>query len=91
MAAGGRWGNAAKLTPWKLEATSLPTLQFFAYMQPGKAFLVVGHSLSTIYSMATDIPPYQGKVVFFTGDRKGTRECIPVVFPPRMGFSGRSA
>jgi hypothetical protein len=79
-------GNATKLTPWKLEATSLPTLQFFAYMQPGEAFLIIGLSLSTIYSTATDIASYHGKVVFFTGDCKGTRECIPVVLPPQNAF-----
>jgi hypothetical protein len=67
MAAGGRWG-CHKLTPWKLEATSLLVFQFFAYMQPGEAFMVIGHSSSTIYSMATDIASYHGKMVLFTGD-----------------------
>jgi hypothetical protein len=66
----GQWEvdrYTVKLTPWKLKATSLTGLQFFAYMQPGEAFLVVGHSLSTIYSTATDIASYHGKVVLFTG------------------------
>jgi hypothetical protein len=71
------------LTSWKLETTSLPTLQCFTYMQPGKAFLVFGHSLSTIYSTATDIALYHRKVVLFMGDCKGTHECILVVLPPQ--------
>ena len=75
-------GDAAKIAAWKVEATALPGLQFFAYMQPGEAFLVVGHTLSTIYSTTTDIASYHGKVVLFTGDRTATRECIPVVLPP---------
>jgi hypothetical protein len=79
-------GDATKLTPWKLEATSLPTLQFFIYMQLGKSFLMIGHSLSMKYSTATDIASYHGKVILFTGDCKGTRECIPVVLPPQNTF-----
>ena len=55
-------------------------------MQPGKAFLVIGHSLSTIYSTATDIASYHGKVILFTGYCKGTHECIPVVLPPQNAF-----
>jgi hypothetical protein len=79
-------GDAKNVPIWKLEATSLPGLQFFAYMQPGEAFLVVGHSLSTIYSTATDIASFHGKIVLFTGDRKGMRECVPVVLPPQSAF-----
>jgi hypothetical protein len=85
MAAGGRWG-ISKLTPWKLEATSLPGLQFFAYIQSGEAFLVIGHSLSTIYSTAKDTVTYPGKVVLFTGDHKGTHECILVVLLSQNAF-----
>jgi hypothetical protein len=70
-------GDATKLAAWKVEATAIPGLQFFAYMQPGEAFLVVGHTLSTIYSTTTDIANYYGKVILFTGDRTTTRECIP--------------
>ena len=62
-------GDATKLAAWKVEATALPGLQFYAYMQPGEVFLVVGHTLSTIYSTTTDIANYHGKVVLFTGDR----------------------
>jgi hypothetical protein len=80
-------GDAAKIAAWKLEATALPGLQFFAYMQPGEAFLVVGHTLSTIYSTTTDIASYHGKVVLFTGDRTATRECVPVVLPPQSAFA----
>ena len=79
-------GDAAKVATWKIEATSQPSLQFFAYMQPGDAFLVVGHSMPTIYSTATDIASFHGKIVLFTGDRKGTRECVPVVLPPQSAF-----
>jgi hypothetical protein len=46
-------GGATKLAAWKVEATALPGLQLYAYMQPGEAFLVVGHTLSTIYSTTT--------------------------------------
>jgi hypothetical protein len=35
-------GDITKLTTWKLKATASPGLQFFAYMQPGEAFLMVG-------------------------------------------------
>jgi hypothetical protein len=79
-------GDATKLTPWKHEATSLPTFHFFAYMQPGETFLIIGHSLSMIYSMATDIALYHGKVVLFAEDCKRTRKCIPVVLPPQNVF-----
>jgi hypothetical protein len=64
-----------------------PGLQFYAYMQPGEAFLVVGHTLSTIYSTTTDVANYHGKVILFTGDRTATRECVPVVLPPLAAFA----
>jgi len=79
-------GDAAKVATWKIEATSQPSLQFFAYMQLGDAFLVVGHSMSTIYSTATDIASFHGTIFLFTGDRKGTRECVPVVLPHQSAF-----
>jgi hypothetical protein len=67
-------GDATKLALWKIEATALPGLQFYAYMQPGEAFLVVGHTMSTIYSRTTDVLTYHGKVVLFTSDWTGTCE-----------------
>ena len=79
-------GEAAKLATWKLEATALPSLQFFAFMQPGEAYIVLGHSLSTIYSTATDIASFHGKIVLFTGDRKRTWECVPMMLPPQSAF-----
>ena len=79
-------GETAKLATWKMEATSLPNLQFFAFMQPGEAYIVLGHSMATIYSTATDIATFHGKIVLFVGDRKGTRECTPVVLPPVCAF-----
>jgi hypothetical protein len=75
-------GDTTKLATWKVEATAIPGLQFFAYMQPGEAFLVVGHTLSTIYSRTTDVANYHGKVILFTGDRTATRKCVPLVLPP---------
>ncbi len=41
-------GDKNKLAAWKLEATGSAGLQFYAYVQPGEAFLVLGHSLSTV-------------------------------------------
>ena len=70
-----------------MEATALPGLQFYAYMQPGVPFLVVGHTLSTIYSTTTDITNYHGKVILFTRDRTATRKCVPVVLPPLSAFA----
>jgi hypothetical protein len=64
-------GDSNKLTTFK--ATASPGLQFCAYMQPGEAFMVEGHSMTIIYSMTMDIATFHGKVVLFTGDRKGTR------------------
>ena len=74
-------GDKTKLVTWKLEATGSSGLQFYAYMQPGEGFLVVGHSLSCIYSTITDVASYQGKIVLFIGDRTSTRECVPVILP----------
>jgi hypothetical protein len=71
-------GETAKLTTWKVEATSLHSLQFFAFMQPGEAYMVLGHSMATIYSTATDIATFHGKIVFFM--------CISVVLPPQSAF-----
>jgi len=79
-------GDNAKISTWKIEATSSPCLQFYAYMQPGEAFMVLGHSMSTIYSTTTDISTLHGKIVSFTGDCKGTRECIPIILPPQSAF-----
>jgi len=79
-------GDPTKLLVWKIEATSSHGLQFYAYMQPGEAFMVVGHSMSTIYSTTTDITTLHGKVVLFMGDRKGTRECVPIILPPQSAF-----
>jgi hypothetical protein len=71
---------------WKTEATSSLGLQFYAYMQPGEAFMFVGHSMSTIYSTTTDITTLHGKIVLFMGDRKGTRDCVPIILPPQSAF-----
>ena len=79
-------GDPTKLSVWKIEARSSHGLQFYACMQPGEAFMVVGHSMSTIYSTTTDITTLHGKVVLFIGDRKGTRECIPILLPPQSTF-----
>ncbi len=79
-------GEAAKVDMWKCEAAPLPGLQFYAYMQPGDPFLVMGHSLSIIYSTATDVASYHGKMAIFTGDRKETRECVPIFLPPTSAF-----
>jgi len=81
-----RWQHA-KIATWKIEATSSPGLQFYACMQPGKAFMVLGHSMSTIYSTTTDISTLHGEIVLFPGDRKGTHECVPIIFlPPQSAF-----
>ncbi len=48
--------------------------------------MVVGHSMSTIYSATKDITTFHGKVVLFTGDCKGNCECIPVILPPQSAF-----
>ena len=80
-------GDSTKLSVWKRpHLPSSPGLQFYAYMQPGEACMVVGHSMSTIYSTTTDITALHGKVVLFMGDRKGTRECVPIVLPPQSAF-----
>jgi hypothetical protein len=80
-------GVINKLAAWKVEVTSNPCLQFYPYMQPGEAYMVVGHSMSTIYSTTTDVASLHGKVVLFTGDRKVGRECIPVILPPPAAFA----
>lgn len=74
-------GDKDKLRVWQMEATGSSGLQFYAYMQPGEAFLVLGHSLSCIYSTTTDVSSYHGKLVLFIGDRTSTRECTPVILP----------
>ena len=49
--------------------------------------MVVGHSMSTIYSTTTDsITTLHGKVLLFMGDCKGTRECVPIILPPQSAF-----
>jgi hypothetical protein len=78
--------DLTKLTTWKLKATASPGPQFFTYMQPGEAFLVVGHSMATVNSTTADIASFHGKVVLFMGDYKGTHECIPVILPPQSAF-----
>jgi hypothetical protein len=91
MARNLRWqrevnGETAKIDVWKVEAASLPGLQFYAYMQPGDPFLVVGHSLFIIYSTATIVASFHGKMVLFTGDRKSTWDCVPVFLPQKTAF-----
>ncbi len=80
-------GDANRLASWKIEATAVPGLQFYAYLQPGEAFLVVGHTMSTLYSTTTDVATHHGKEVLFTRDRTGTRECVPVILPPNLAFA----
>ncbi len=48
---------------------------------------MVGHTMSTIYSTTTDVAVYHGKVVLFTGDQTGTRECVLVILPPNLAFT----
>ena len=48
--------------------------------------MVLGHSMSTIYSTMTGISTLHGKIVLFTGDRKGTRECVLIILPPQSAF-----
>ncbi len=85
-----RWqrevGDFTKLTTWMLKATASPGLQFYAYMQPGEAFLVVGHSMATIYSTTKDIASFHRKVVLFMGDHKETHNCVLVILPPQSAF-----
>jgi hypothetical protein len=80
-------GDKNKLAAWKLEATGSAGLQFYAYMQPGEAFLVLGHSLSSIYSTTMDVASYHGKIVLFIGDRTYTRECVRVILPSPAALS----
>jgi hypothetical protein len=90
---GWQWevdGDAIKLITWKLAATASSGLQFYTYMQSGEPFMVVGHSMSTIYSTMTDIATFHGKVVLFMGDSKRTWDCIPVILPPQSTFKWRS-
>jgi len=61
-------GDKNKLAVWKLKAMGSAGLQFYAYMQPGEAFLVLGHSLSSIYLTTMDVASYHGKIVLFIGD-----------------------
>jgi hypothetical protein len=56
-------------------------------MQPGEAFMVVKLTMTTIYSTTTDVTTYHGKVGLFTGDRTGTRECVPVILPPLLALA----
>jgi hypothetical protein len=42
--------------------------------------------MSTIYSTTTDVESLHGKIVLFTGDRRGSRECIPIVLPRISAF-----
>jgi hypothetical protein len=68
------------------EATSLSSLQFFALMQPGQAYIVVGHSMSTIYSTTTDVESLHGKIILFKDDHRGSRERIPIIMPKISAF-----
>jgi hypothetical protein len=49
--------------------------------------MVVGHTMSTMYSMTTDVATYHGKVVLFTGDWSGTHECVLVILPPLLALA----
>jgi hypothetical protein len=80
-------GDKNNIAVWKLEATGSAGLQFYAYMQPGEAFLMLGHSLSSIYSTTTDVASYHGKIVLFIGDRTHTRACVPVILPSPAALS----
>ena len=80
-------GDKNNIAAWKLEAMESAGLQFYAYMQPGEAFLVLGHSLSCIYLTTTDVASYRGKIVLFIGDRTYTRECVPVILPSPSALS----
>jgi hypothetical protein len=79
-------GDPNKAAAWMAEATSLSSLQFFVLMQPGQAHIMVGHSMSTIYSTTTDFESLHGKIILFTGNRRGSRECIPIVLPKISAF-----
>ncbi len=83
-------GEDTRLAAWKFEATSNPCLQFYAFMQPGEAFMVVGHSMSTIYSTTMDVASLHGKVGLFTGDPTGVRDCIPVILSPQTIFKWKT-
>ena len=83
-------GDATKLALRKIEATSSPGLQFYAYMQPGEAFMVVGHSMSIIYSATTNIATFHGKVMLFMGDCKGNCRCVPIILPPQSAFKWKT-
>ena len=52
-----RGAEAAAASAWKAEATFLLSLQFFASVQPGNVFVIMGHTLSTIYLTNTDVAP----------------------------------
>jgi hypothetical protein len=79
-------GDPNKAAAWTAEATSLSSLQFFVLMQPDQAHIMVGHSMSTIYSTTTNVESLHGKIILFTGNRRGSRECIPIVLPKISAF-----
>ena len=56
-------GETAKLTTWKVEARPSPVSNSspLCSMQPGEAYIVLGHSMATIYSTATDNFPWQDR------------------------------
>jgi hypothetical protein len=73
------WDGNTTVTPaWKAEVASLPSLQIFAFMQPGDTFVIVCHTLVFMtYSTNLDVLTYNENVVLFTGDRHGGRNCTP--------------
>ncbi len=47
---------------------------------------MVGHSMSTIYSTTANVESLHGKFILFTGNRRGSRECIPIILPKISAF-----
>ncbi len=84
-------GDLNKAAAWTAEATSLSSLQFFALMQPGQAHIVVGHSMSTIYSTTTNVESLHGKLTYSQATIRAAESASPSSCPRSALSSGRSA
>ena len=42
--------------------------------------------MSTIYSTTTNVESLHGKIILFTGNHRGNRECIPILLPKISAF-----
>ena len=74
-------GNTAKQTTFKDFATNYTQIRVYLAMVSEHKMVTMIHTIEVFYSIRASMNVYQGKILGFIGDRRATKEPMPVCLP----------